>query len=97
MLFRSAWGLGKVLSELIAAAKLGVFDKLIGLIFGMFRAATISVLVTFLCMTTKLPSTPLWQVSASGGHLLNIVSALVPLLPADIQKWVQPQLKSASK
>ena len=84
-----AWGLGKVLSELIAAAKLGVFDKLIGFIFGTFRAAVIALIVTFLAMTTALPSTALWQMSASGTPLIQIVSALIPLLPPDIQRWVQ--------
>lgn len=83
-----AWGLGKLLSEMIAAAKLGAFDKLIGLLFGVFRAVVIVLVLTFLCMTTRMPSTLLWQSSTSAPILQNLVIALSPFLPADAQRWI---------
>jgi membrane protein required for colicin V production len=84
-----AWGLGKLLTEMIAAAKLGAFDKLIGAVFGVFRAVVITLLVAFLCMMTRMPSTPLWLSSTSAPIIQNVVIALTPFLPADAQRWIQ--------
>jgi membrane protein required for colicin V production len=84
-----AWGLGKLLTEMIAAAKLGAFDKLIGAVFGVFRAVVITLLLAFLCMTTRMPSTPLWLNSTSAPIIQNVVIALTPFLPADAQRWIQ--------
>jgi membrane protein required for colicin V production len=85
-----AWGLGKLLAEIIAAAKLGALDKLIGAVFGVFRAAVITLFVAFLCMLTRMPHTPLWQSSTSAPIIQNLVIALTPFLPADAQRWIKP-------
>jgi membrane protein required for colicin V production len=85
-----AWGLGKLLAEIIAAAKLGAFDKLIGAIFGVFRAVVMTLFVAFLCMMTRMPSTPLWQSSTSAPIIQNLVIAFTPFLPADAQRWIKP-------
>ncbi len=84
-----AWGLGKLLTELIAAAKLGSIDKTIGAMFGMFRAAVITVILAFACMMTRMPSTPLWLGSTTAPVIQNAVLALTPFLPADAQRWIQ--------
>ncbi len=84
-----AWGLGKLLTEMIAAAKLGAFDKLIGAVFGVFRAVVITLVLAFLCMMTRIPSTPLWLSSTSAPIIQNVVIALTPFLPADAQRWIQ--------
>jgi membrane protein required for colicin V production len=83
-----AWGLGKLLSEIIAAAKLGTFDKLLGALFGIFRAVVVTLFVAFLCMMTRMPSTPLWQSATSAPIIQNLVIALTPFLPADAQRWI---------
>jgi membrane protein required for colicin V production len=83
-----AWGLGKLLSEIIAAAKLGAFDKLLGALFGIFRALVVTLFVAFLCMMTRMPGTPLWQSSTSAPIIQNLVIALTPFLPADAQRWI---------
>ena len=84
-----AWGLGKLLSEIIAAAKLGAFDKLLGALFGVFRAVVVTLFVAFLCMMTRMPGTPLWQSSTSAPIIQNLVIALTPFLPSDAQRWIQ--------
>ena len=84
-----AWGLGKLLSEIIAAAKLGAFDKFLGALFGVFRAVIVTLFVAFLCMMTRMPSTPLWQSSTSAPILQNLVIAFTPFLPTDAQRWIQ--------
>jgi membrane protein required for colicin V production len=84
-----AWGLGKLLAEIIAAAKLGVFDKFIGALFGVFRAIVITLVITFLCMMTRMPGTPMWQSSTSAPIFQNLVIALTPFLPADAQRWIK--------
>lgn len=83
-----AWGLGKLLSEIIAAAKLGAFDKFLGALFGVFRAVVVTLFLAFLCMMTRMPGTPLWQSSTSAPILQNLVTALTPFLPADAQRWI---------
>ncbi len=83
-----AWALGKLLAEIIAAAKLGALDKLIGAVFGVFRAVVITLFIAFLCMMTRMPSTPLWQSSTSAPIIQNLVIALTPFLPADAQRWI---------
>ena len=82
-----AWGLGKLLAELVQVSSLGVFDKVVGLLFGLFRASALAIIITFLCMSTRITSTPLWQNALSSAHLTQIVSNLLPFLPADIQAW----------
>jgi membrane protein required for colicin V production len=84
-----AWSLGKLLAEIIAAAKLGAVDKLIGAIFGVFRAVVITLVVAFLCMMTRMPGTPLWQSSTSAPIIQNLVIALTPFLPVDAQRWIK--------
>jgi membrane protein required for colicin V production len=83
-----AWALGKLLSEIIASAKLGAFDKFIGALFGMFRAVVVTLFIAFLCMMTRMPGTPLWQSSTSAPIIQNLVIALTPFLPADAQRWI---------
>ncbi len=85
-----AWGLGKLLAEIIAAAKLGAIDKLIGAVFGVFRAVAITLFIAFLCMMTRMPSTPLWQSSTAAPIVQNLVIALTPFLPTDAQRWIKP-------
>jgi membrane protein required for colicin V production len=85
-----AWGLGKLLAEIIAAAHLGMFDKFVGSLFGVFRAVVITLIVAFLCMMTRLPGTPLWQSSTVAPIAQNLVIALSPFLPADAQRWIKP-------
>jgi membrane protein required for colicin V production len=85
-----AWGLGKLLAEIIAAAKLGAVDKLVGALFGVFRAAIVTLIVAFLCMMTRMPGTPLWQSSTSAPIIQNLVIALTPFLPADAARWIKP-------
>lgn len=83
-----AWGLGKLLAEIIAAARLGAFDKVVGAVYGVFRALVITVAVAFLCMMTRLPTTPIWQSSTAAPIVQKLVIALSVFLPLDVRRWV---------
>ena len=90
-----AWSLGKLLAEIIAAARLGGFDKVVGALYGVFRAFVITMAVTFLCLTTRLPSTPLWQSSIAAPVAQQLALALSVFLPTDVRRWVSPSAKTS--
>lgn len=84
-----AWGLGKLLAELITAAKLGFFDKLIGGLFGVLRGVVVTLVLTFACMMTRMPSTPVWLGSSIAPIAQKWVLTLTPFLPTDAQRWIK--------
>ena len=92
-----AWGLGKVLAELVLATKLGIFDKLLGLVFGGVRAVVLSLFITVLCIAVMIPRTSVWQASSSGAHLVRIVATLVPFFPAAYQSYINKQISYIDK
>lgn len=88
-----AWSLGKLLAEIISAARLGAFDKVVGALYGVFRAVVITLTAAFLCMITRLPSTPLWQSSVAAPVAQRTVMILSVFLPQDIRRWIDPAAK----
>lgn len=82
-----AWGLGMLMAELIAAAKLSSLDKAIGLLFGAVRGLVVLFIAASLAMMTRLPQTPLWQVSTLVPWIEQGVTVVKPFLPHDVQQW----------
>ncbi len=81
--------LGHALAALIKAAGLGAADTVLGGVLGLAKGLVILVGLTLAAGLTSLPRTDFWQQSALSGSLQTLARAALPLVPADMAKYVR--------
>lgn len=81
--------LGHALAALVKAAGLGAADTVLGGVLGLAKGLVILVGLTLAAGLTSLPHTDFWQQSALSGSLQTLARAALPLVPADMAKYVR--------
>jgi membrane protein required for colicin V production len=81
--------LGHALASLVKAAGLGSTDKVLGGMLGLAKGLLILVGMTLAAGLTSLPRTDFWKQSALSGSLQAMALRTLPLLPADVAKYVR--------
>lgn len=81
--------LGHVLASLIKAVGLGGADKVLGGVFGLTKGVVILVGLTLAAGLTSLPRTDFWKQAALSGSLQTMAVFSLPLIPADMAKYVR--------
>ena len=81
--------LGHALASLVKAAGLGSTDTLLGGVLGLVKGLVILTGLTLAAGLTSLPRTDFWK-HASLSHSLQVMAQFaLPLLPADVAKYVR--------
>jgi membrane protein required for colicin V production len=80
---------GHALSSLVRAAGLGGADKVLGGALGLAKGGVILVGLTLAAGLTSLPRTEFWKQAALSGSLQAMAQRALPLLPADVAKYVR--------
>jgi membrane protein required for colicin V production len=80
---------GHALSSLVRAAGLGSTDKVLGGTLGLAKGGVILVGLTLAAGLTSLPRTEFWRQAALSGSLQAMAQRALPLLPADVAKYVR--------
>ncbi|MFO7541269.1 MAG: CvpA family protein [Thiobacillus sp.] len=81
--------LGHALASAIKAVGLGSADKLLGGVMGLTKGVVILVGLTVAAGLTSLPRTEFWQQAATSGSLQAMAQRALPLLPADMARYVR--------
>lgn len=81
--------LGHALAALAKAAGLGAADTVLGGVFGLLKGLVILIGLTLAAGLTSLPRTEFWQKAAVSGNLQAMARVALPLLPADVAKYVR--------
>jgi membrane protein required for colicin V production len=72
---------GLLVSKIVSAVGLLVFDRVLGGVFGLARAALIVLALALLAGLTPVPRQPVWRDSFCGPLITQAALALRPLLP----------------
>ena len=72
---------GLLVSKIVSAVGLLVFDRVLGGLFGIARALLIVVALALLAGLTAVPKKPFWSESFCGPLMTRAALALKPLLP----------------
>ncbi|MHB1085910.1 MAG: CvpA family protein [Thiobacillus sp.] len=80
---------GHALASLVKAVGLGSTDKVLGGVLGLAKGLVILVGLTLAAGLTSLPRTDFWKQSALSGSLQVMALRVLPLLPADVAKYVR--------
>jgi membrane protein required for colicin V production len=83
ILIGAEWA-GSLLAGLVRWVGLGIYDRLLGVLFGLLRGAAAVVALALLAGLTALPKTPAWQTAMSRSPLEAAVQRVLPWLPGDI-------------
>lgn len=78
-----------LLRQLLAAAGLGVTDRVLGACFGLGRGLVIVLLGVLVAGFTSLPREPWWQEAALAPPLETVVVAAKPWLPQALAKRIK--------
>jgi len=81
--------LGHMLSSLVKAVGLGSADKVLGGVLGLTKGVVILVGLTIAAGLTSLPRTDFWKQAALSGSLQTMAMFSLPLIPADMAKYVR--------
>ncbi|MCL5060162.1 MAG: CvpA family protein [Candidatus Thermoplasmatota archaeon] len=81
--------LGHALASLVKAAGLGGADKALGGVLGLAKGLVILVGLTLAAGLTSLPRTDFWKQAMLSGSLQAMALRALPLLPADVAKYVR--------
>jgi membrane protein required for colicin V production len=81
--------LGHALASLVKAAGLGSADKALGGVIGLAKGLVILVGLTLAVGLTSLPRTDFWKQARLSGSLQAMAQLSLPLLPADVAKYVR--------
>jgi membrane protein required for colicin V production len=81
--------LGWALSMLIKAAGMGLADRILGAMFGLFRGVLIVLVAVMLAGLTMLPQDPIWKQAVLSGPLETAVVAVKPLLPRELAQRIR--------
>jgi len=81
--------LGHALATLVKAAGLGSADKVLGGVLGLAKGLVILAGLTLAAGLTSLPRTEFWKQARLSASLQAMALAALPLLPADVAKYVR--------
>jgi membrane protein required for colicin V production len=81
--------LGHALASLVRAVGLGTADKVLGGVLGLAKGLVILTGFTLAAGLTSLPRTDFWKQALSSGSLRAMALGVLPLLPADVAKYVR--------
>lgn len=81
--------LGHALASLVKAVGLGSADKVLGGVLGLVKGVVILIGLTLLAGLTSLPRTDFWKQARLSGSLQAMAQLSLPLLPADMAKYVR--------
>ncbi len=81
--------LGHALASLVRAAGLGSADKVLGGVLGLAKGLVILMGLTLAAGLTSLPRTDFWKQAMLSGSLQAMAQRALPLLPADVAKYVR--------
>ena len=81
--------LGHALATLVKAVGLGSADKVLGGVLGLAKGLVILVGLTLAAGLTSLPRTEFWKQARLSDSLQAMALAALPLLPADVAKYVR--------
>ncbi|MCA1979777.1 MAG: CvpA family protein [Thiobacillus sp.] len=80
---------GHALAALVKAAGLGPADTVLGGVLGLAKGLLILAGLTLAAGLTSLPRTEFWQKAALSASLQTMARAALPLVPADVAKYVR--------
>ena len=93
LVFLLVMAIAMLLTMLVAASLkaigLGIFDRLLGGIFGTARGLIIVLVLVFIAGLTTLPKTKIWRESLFAPCLVRLVVQIQPWLPRDLVKYTQ--------
>ncbi len=81
--------LGWLLASLVKAAGLGLADRFLGAVFGIFRGLLVVLVVVMLAGLTAVPRERFWREATLSGPLETAVTAAKPLLPRELAQRVK--------
>jgi membrane protein required for colicin V production len=81
--------LGHALASLVKAVGLGSADRLLGGVLGLAKGLVILIGLTLAAGLTSLPRTDFWKQAALSGSLQIMALRALPLVPADVAKYVR--------
>ncbi len=81
--------LGHTLASLVKAVGLGGADKLLGGVLGLAKGLVMLTGFTLAAGLTSLPRTDFWKQAMSSGSLQALALGVLPLLPAEVAKFVR--------
>lgn len=81
--------LGHALASLVKAVGLGSADKVLGGVLGLAKGLVILVGLTLAAGLTSLPRTDFWRHARLSDSLQAMAQRALPLLPADMAKYVR--------
>ncbi|MHB1187497.1 CvpA family protein [Thiobacillus sp.] len=81
--------LGHMLASLVKAVGLGSTDKMLGGVLGLAKGLVILIGLTLAAGLTSLPRTEFWKQAMLSGSLQAMAQRALPLLPADVAKYVR--------
>lgn len=80
---------GHALTALVKAAGLAPADTVLGGVLGLAKGLVILIGLTLAAGLTSLPRTEFWQKAAMSGSLQTMAHAVLPLVPAEVAKYVR--------
>ena len=81
--------LGHALTTLVKAVGLGSADTLLGGVLGLAKGLVILIGLTLAAGLTSLPRTDFWKQAALSGSLQAMAFAALPLVPANVAKYIR--------
>ena len=81
--------LGHVMTSLVKAVGLGGVDKMLGGVLGLAKGVVILVGLTLAAGLTSLPRTDFWKQARVSGALQAMAQRALPLVPADVAKYIR--------
>ena len=81
--------LGHGLATLVKAVGLGSIDKVLGGVLGLAKGLVILTGFTLAAGLTSLPRTDFWKQAMLSGSLQAMAQRALPLVPADVAKYVR--------
>lgn len=81
--------LGHVLASLVKAVGLGSADKVLGGVLGLTKGLVILIGLTLAAGLTSLPRTDFWKQAAVSGSLQTMAVFSLPLVPANMAKYIR--------
>lgn len=81
--------LGIVLRKMLAVARIGTEDRLLGAVFGFARGVLIVVAAVFLAGLTSLKDTDTWKASATVPLAQQVMQLASPMLPESLRDMTQ--------
>jgi len=81
--------LGHALASLVKAVGLGSADTMLGGVLGLAKGLVILIGLTLAAGLTSLPRTEFWKQAALSGTLQAMALRALPLVPADVAKYVR--------